>query len=107
MTRSETLLKPIEAWFLSKGWTPQDFQQQAWKAHLEGASGLIQVPTGSGKTYAAVMAPIARMLADNTASSGVKLLYITPLRALSRDLAIALEEPIEAGLAIARRHPQR
>ena len=96
MTRSETLLKPIEAWFLSKGWTPQDFQQQAWKAHLKGASGLIQVPTGSGKTYAAVMAPIARMLADNTASSGVKLLYITPLRALSRDLALALEEPIEA-----------
>ena len=49
MTRSESLLQPIEAWFLSKGWTPQDFQQQAWKAHLKGASGLIQVPLDQGK----------------------------------------------------------
>ena len=95
MTPSVSLLKPIKAWFDTKGWRPQGFQQEAWAAHLRGDSGLIQVPTGSGKTYAAVMAPIAQILAENKAASGVKLLYITPLRALSRDLALALEEPIK------------
>lgn len=43
------------------------FQRQCWRAYLEGASGLIQVPTGSGKTYAAVMGPIAAMLAEKGA----------------------------------------
>ena len=39
------------------------FQRQAWQAYLAGESGLIQVPTGSGKTYAAVMGPLAELLA--------------------------------------------
>ena len=89
-------LEPIERWFERKGWQPLPFQRRAWDAHLAGESGLIQVPTGSGKTYAAVMAPIARMLATPAAERGVRLLYVTPLRALSRDLALALEEPVEA-----------
>ncbi|WP_399217101.1 ligase-associated DNA damage response DEXH box helicase [Synechococcus sp. ATX 2A4] len=70
------------------------FQRQCWKACLEGRDGLIQVPTGAGKTYAAVMGPIARMLASP--GGGVRLLYVTPLRALSRDLALAIRAPIEA-----------
>jgi ATP-dependent Lhr-like helicase len=149
-----TLLAPIEAWFSQQGWTPMAFQRQAWEAYLGGESGLIQVPTGSGKTYAAVMGPIAEMLqkADPSAVAGqpqaglarslhdsvqlvqnhgelkvcngasgsgeptatqaaapaaatttsqrsrrgLQLLLITPLRALSRDLALAIEQPIEA-----------
>jgi len=92
---SASVLTPITDWFRIKGWTPQAFQEQTWHAHLSGASGLIQVPTGSGKTYAAVMAPIAQILAQSEAKAGIQLLYVTPLRALSRDLALALEEPIE------------
>ena len=92
---SASVLTPITDWFRIKGWTPQAFQEQTWQAHLSGASGLIQVPTGSGKTYAAVMAPIAQILAQSQAKAGIQLLYVTPLRALSRDLALALEEPIE------------
>jgi len=57
------LLAPIEAWFSQQGWAPLPFQRQAWHSYLAGDSGLIQVPTGSGKTYAAVMGPIAEMLA--------------------------------------------
>ncbi len=97
MNTSSTLLTPIRNWFGCKGWTPLPFQEQTWKAHLGGRSGLIQVPTGSGKTYAATMAPIARMLDSNlkdNSAQGIQLLYITPLRALSRDLALAIEEPI-------------
>ena len=56
-------LTPIVTWFAQQGWQPLAFQQQVWQAYLSGCSGLIQVPTGSGKTYAAVMGAIAEMLA--------------------------------------------
>jgi ATP-dependent Lhr-like helicase len=87
-------LAPVEEWFRRQGWRPMPFQRQCWKAHLQGHSGLIQVPTGSGKTYAAVMGPIARMLTQPR--PGLRLLYLTPLRALSRDLAAAIQAPISA-----------
>ena len=45
-----TTLQPVEAWFEAQGWTPLPFQRRCWQAYLEGQSGLIQVPTGSGKT---------------------------------------------------------
>lgn len=54
---------------------------------------MIQVPTGSGKTYAAVMGAIAQMLESPT--KGLQLLYITPLRALSRDIEASIRRPIE------------
>ena len=117
-------LGPIEAWFTRQGWQPMAFQRACWQAYLAGESGLLQVPTGSGKTYAAVMGPIAEALAEQPATQavsraaapaepaepkprrsragpassgqGLRLLVITPLRALSRDLALAIEEPITA-----------
>jgi ATP-dependent Lhr-like helicase len=93
-------LAPIEAWFAQQGWRPQPFQRQCWQAYLAGKSGLIQVPTGSGKTYAAVMGPLAELVDEARGSSGeptgLRLLVITPLRALSRDLRLAIEAPITA-----------
>ncbi len=88
-------LEPIEDWFRRQGWRPMPFQRECWRAYLQGRSGLIQVPTGAGKTYAAVMGPIAEMLGQ-AAEPGLQLLVITPLRALSRDLKLAIEAPIEA-----------
>jgi ATP-dependent Lhr-like helicase len=90
-------LAPVEAWFARQGWTPQPFQRQAWVADLEGRSGLIQVATGAGKTYAAVLAPIARLLAEpGGPQPGLRLLVLTPLRALSRDLVEAIRAPMES-----------
>ncbi len=94
----EAALRPIEAWFERRGWRPMPFQRQCWRAYLQGESGLLQVPTGSGKTYAAVMGPVAAMLAENGGrgpDGGLRLLVLTPLRALSRDLVAAIREPIE------------
>jgi ATP-dependent Lhr-like helicase len=55
------------------------------------------VATGAGKTYAAVLGPIARLLAEpDGPQPGLRLLVLTPLRALSRDLTAAIGEPIEA-----------
>jgi len=93
-------LAPIEAWFALQGWQPQPFQRQCWQAYLEGRSGLIQVPTGSGKTYAALMGPLAELVEEahrgQGEPEGLRLLVITPLRALSRDLQLAIELPIKA-----------
>lgn len=89
----ESRLSPILEWFERQGWEPLPFQQETWAAVLAGKSGLIQVPTGSGKTYAAVMGAIAQMLSDPR--KGLQLLYLTPLRALSRDIEQAIHRPIE------------
>ncbi|MGF1460801.1 MAG: ligase-associated DNA damage response DEXH box helicase [Leptolyngbyaceae cyanobacterium] len=88
----DTRLTPVINWFAQQGWQPLRFQQQVWEAYLSGHSGLIQVPTGSGKTYAAVMGAIAAML--SAPQSGLQLLYITPLRALSRDIEQSIGRPI-------------
>ena len=78
-------------WFDSRGWTPLSFQLDAWAAYERGESGLIHVPTGAGKTYAASLGPIF---------AGHDLIYLAPLRAMARDIEKALALPIaECGLA--------
>lgn len=95
-----TAPSPVHQWFHRQGWQPLPFQAETWAAYAAGRSGLIQVPTGSGKTYAAVMGPIQAMLSDAADKSsseppkGLQLLYITPLRALSRDIEQAIRRPI-------------
>ncbi|MBC7372230.1 MAG: ligase-associated DNA damage response DEXH box helicase [Bdellovibrionaceae bacterium] len=86
-------LKPVRDFFKARGWKAFPFQEQLWRDFLDGRSGLLNVPTGAGKTYAAVMGPFAKFLAHP--KKGLKALYISPLRALARDLELALKEPIE------------
>ena len=40
------------SWFKDQGWKPFAFQEETWDAFLEGKNGLLNAPTGSGKTYA-------------------------------------------------------
>ena len=63
---------------------------------------MIHVPTGAGKTYAAYMGPLSSLLAEATSARGepkavpgLRVLLVTPLRAVSRDTALALRVPIE------------
>ncbi|HLP83970.1 MAG TPA: ligase-associated DNA damage response DEXH box helicase [Phycisphaerales bacterium] len=89
----------VDAWFAAHGWTPWQFQRDAWNAYAEGKSGLIQVPTGSGKTYAAFLGPLMRLMEESTTSpldaSRLRVLYVTPLRAVTRDIELALRKPID------------
>lgn len=89
-------LDRIRGWFADRGWKPHGFQEEAWSLHSRGHSGLILVPTGSGKTYAAYLGPLAELADRGTARRGLSILYISPLRALSRDIELALRDPIEA-----------
>ncbi len=86
-------LSRLVAWMARRGWKPWDFQRQTWEAYGRGESGLINVPTGAGKTYAAYLGPLAELL-DHPAD-GLTILYITPLRAVSRDIERALKLPVE------------
>lgn len=85
-------MKPFVDWFHTNNWTPLPFQQEAWRAILSGKDGMICVPTGAGKTYAAYLPALANV----ESGKGTQILYITPLRALARDLEFALRRPVEA-----------
>ena len=75
----------IKEFFNKNGWEPLPYQIESWEAYLNGENGIIQVPTGCGKTYAALMGPLSK-LKDSTKRSGLNILLITPLKALTRDL---------------------
>ena len=83
-----------ESWFTSKGWTVHPFQKETWEAYLDGKSGLLNAPTGSGKTYALWMPCVLEFLRDNEAHEvfpEVSVLWITPLRALAKDIQLAMQ----------------
>lgn len=85
-----------KAWFARQGWTPFAFQREAWRAFSEGRSGLLAVPTGSGKTYAAVGGPLHKLMTGPPPGPTARLtiLYVTPLKALARDIVQAIQRPL-------------
>ncbi|MEO0630980.1 MAG: DEAD/DEAH box helicase, partial [Planctomycetota bacterium] len=92
-------LDRLRGWMQGLGREPYPFQDETWRSFLAGESGLVNVPTGAGKTYAAYVGPLASLideLADGDFEPGLRILYLTPLRAVSRDVEKALKEPIEA-----------
>ena len=86
----------IESWFGVRGWSPFGFQREVWQSYCSGASGMLYSSTGTGKTYAAFFAPF---LEDETfcpdRARGLRILWITPLRALANDLAAAIALPLK------------
>ena len=95
----------IRQWLESKGYSPFLFQQEAWEQIVAGESGLVNAPTGCGKTYAVFLGAIIRFINQHPNDfsrirrSGLQLLWITPLRALAKDIGRAMEEAIgELGL---------
>ncbi len=101
---NRTPLQTILDYFESKGQKPFRFQRDAWKAYAEGHSGLVHSATGSGKTLAVWLGPILEWLRQNKnrnqwdlkSPPPLRLLWITPLRALAADTENALRAPIEA-----------
>jgi ATP-dependent Lhr-like helicase len=90
-------LSRAEEWFTSHGWQAFDFQREVWNAYLAGESGLIHAATGTGKTLAAWWGPLLEYLHEysRTKTVPLRVLWITPLRALAADTAEALIAPVE------------
>ena len=87
----------IDAWFAARGWQPFAFQRQAWRAIARGESGLLHAGTGMGKTHALWFGAVSAALAARAGrwrGAGLRLLWITPMRALAADTTRALAEPL-------------
>ncbi|QWX83935.1 ligase-associated DNA damage response DEXH box helicase [Cellulophaga sp. HaHaR_3_176] len=95
MNRDE-LYTIAENWFQENNWKPFKFQKDTWKAFLQGKNGLLNAPTGSGKTYALWFPIILNYIKSNPAyktkhKKGLKAVWITPLRALSDEIRQSAE----------------
>ena len=83
----------IDTWFAARGWKAFPFQKAVWKAAVAGHSGLLHANTGSGKTYAVWLAALLRgEHASRRRHTGLRVLWITPMRALAADTVRALEQ---------------
>ncbi len=90
----------IDQWLTGKGFHAFAFQEQAWQGICRGESGLVNAPTGCGKTYSVFLASLIQFINEHPdryltqKNNGLQLLWITPLRALAKDIGRAMEEVI-------------
>jgi ATP-dependent Lhr-like helicase len=88
----------VQHWFASTLGPPTEVQAAAWPALRAGAHALIAAPTGSGKTLAAFMVAIDALLAEGmragTLPDETRVLYVSPLKALSHDIEKNLALPL-------------
>ncbi len=88
-------LKTGQSWFQQQGWEPFPFQLEAWSCYLEGYSGLVNAPTGSGKTYSLAIPILLECLrhraeGPQAATRGLQAIWITPIRALTKEIKSAI-----------------
>ena len=90
----------IANWLANKNFHPFTFQEETWQHIINGKSGLVNAPTGCGKTFSVFLGAIIDFInkhPDNWQSkgnNGLQLLWITPLRALAKDIGRAMDEVI-------------
>jgi ATP-dependent helicase Lhr and Lhr-like helicase len=92
--------KVINQWLEKNNRQPFAFQQQAWQHIINNKSGLVNAPTGCGKTYSVFLGALIQFINRHPQqyitqkNNGLQLLWITPLRALAKDIGRAMEEAI-------------
>lgn len=84
---------PVTDWLTAKGWHPFPFQKKVWHAMSKGHSGLLHATTGAGKTLAVWLGAL-QSLAHTEAP--LTVLWVTPMRALSHDTLLALQDAAAA-----------
>ena len=88
-----------QAWFNSNFAAPTDVQEKSWDAIQKGQHTLLAAPTGSGKTLAAFLSAIDELVKEGLKRGELedetRVLYISPLKALSNDIQINLQQPIQ------------
>ncbi|HEY3405542.1 MAG TPA: ligase-associated DNA damage response DEXH box helicase [Ohtaekwangia sp.] len=97
---SSDTIKVGKDWFTGRGWKVFPFQLEAWRAYLDGQSGLVNAPTGSGKTYSLMMPAMLEFIQQNPKyrtqkNNGLQIIWITPIRALSKEIELSAKRLIE------------
>jgi len=91
----------VKKWLASRHFHPFMFQEEAWSHIIHRRSGLVNAPTGCGKTYSVFLGAIIDFINSNGVDyakkqrNGLQLIWVTPLRALAKDIGRAMEEVIE------------
>jgi ATP-dependent Lhr-like helicase len=90
----------VAAWFRRSFAAPTAAQAAAWPSIRAGQHTLVAAPTGSGKTLTAFLAAIDELVREGVAHGGAladttSVLYVSPLKALSNDIHVNLEAPLE------------
>lgn len=91
----------IYAWMEQQNRKPFLFQDETWRAIQRGESGLVNAPTGCGKTFSVFLGALITFIDTHPndyqqrAGNGLQLLWVTPLRALASDIARAMEEALQ------------
>jgi ATP-dependent Lhr-like helicase len=99
LSQGETVIRD---WMEAMGMKAFEFQKQSWKEFQQGNSGLLNAPTGFGKTFALYLPVLMEWIdqyPDNWQTkkqNGLQLLWVTPLRALAKDLQRAMQEVCDA-----------
>lgn len=89
----------VSGWLASRGWRAFPFQQEVWEAVAQGRSGMLHATTGSGKTYAVWLGALQELLRRHPPAreaQPLRVLWLTPMRALAADTVKALAEPLRA-----------
>lgn len=102
MTNPE-LLTLARNWFAEKGWKPFAFQEEAWQAYLQGYHGLVNAPTGSGKTYSLVMPVLLEYIREQQETGvlptdkakGLRAIWITPIKALAKEISNSAQRAVQ------------
>ena len=84
----------IRNWFTTKVGTPTDIQACAWPRIARGEHVLITAPTGSGKTLTAFLWALQKLISGDWAGGCIRVLYVSPLKALNNDVQRNLLKPL-------------
>jgi ATP-dependent Lhr-like helicase len=89
-----TFTPQVRDWFTRAFEGPTPAQEQAWPAIAAGQNVLLSAPTGSGKTLAAFLWGLDRLVAEPRVEERTRLVYVSPLKALSYDIERNLRAPL-------------
>src|SRR5688500_9505912 len=84
----------VRDWFVGAFEGPTPAQEQAWPAIAGGEHVLISAPTGSGKTLAAFLWGLDKLAREPAPEKKTRLVYVSPLKALSYDVERNLRAPL-------------
>jgi ATP-dependent Lhr-like helicase len=87
----------VRAWFTETLGAPSEPQREGWPAIASGAHTLVLAPTGTGKTLAAFLWELNALIADGADAplpNAIRILYVSPLKALNNDIQRNLERPL-------------